>query len=579
MGISLSCCENLRKVEPASDKENSEEDLEDETKSSSVINYNRTCTDVFYLILFIAFIVVLVSICGRENIADSTIGCKGANMTSLKYLFVEPALDSETTVINRMCVSSCEDYNMKSLLNRCIPKQATKYSNKFFSKSGIRNFFEEVSEDLDICWREILCLFVLAFVLSFVIVFLLQYLVGILVWLVLIGIVLASIIGVIWLWVKYDLVRRSTPEDSEVGVQRRQSWLAYAIIGTIITICICLVIFVMRKRVQLVIQLFKEAGKAITSVPLLLLEPFLTFFALSVTVTLWFYFALWIESSGHVTVQTNQSVSIVKDSTMRVTRWYNLLAFFWFTQFVMGCQHCVIAGTVAAWFFARDKSALSCPMAGSFKRLLRYHLGTVACGSLIVSLVQIVRVILKSVEYWLRDPQNKALVFISTCCHCCLGCFENLLQYLTRNAYIETAIFGHPFCEAGRKAFALLSNNALRVFVINSVGDFVLFLSKAFVVLCTVLVGTQVIQQKDGVQHNWVLLVLVGLFAYLVSHCFVAVYEMTIDTIFICFCEDCERNDGIAQPYFMSRGLMEFVQNSKKALEAEEKTNAWSSRE
>ena len=36
-----------------------------------------------------------------------------------------------------------------------------------------------------------------------------------------------------------------------------------------------LVILVMRKRIKLVIQLFKEAGKAINSMPLLLLEPLL----------------------------------------------------------------------------------------------------------------------------------------------------------------------------------------------------------------------------------------------------------------------------------------------------------------
>lgn len=31
---------------------------------------------------------------------------------------------------------------------------------------------------------------------------------------------------------------------------------------------------------------------------------------------------------------------------------------------------------------------------------------------------------------------------------------------------------------------------------------------------------------------------------------------MCIDTVFICFCEDCEMNDGQQRPYFMSRGLM-----------------------
>lgn len=57
---------------------------------------------------------------------------------------------------------------------------------------------------------------------------------------------------------------------------------------------------------------------------------------------------------------------------------------------------------------------------------------------------------------------------------------------------------------------------------------------------------------------------------------------MTIDTIFLCFCEDCERNDGLMRPYFMSRGLMEFVQKSKNLLEIQEYRpghGAWSTNE
>ena len=46
---------------------------------------------------------------------------------------------------------------------------------------------------------------------------------------------------------------------------------------------------------------------------------------------------------------------------------------------------------------------------------------------------------------------------------------------------------------------------------------------------------------------------------------------MVIDTIFLCFCEDSDRNDGVARPYYMSRGLMEYVENSRKALEADSK--------
>lgn len=51
---------------------------------------------------------------------------------------------------------------------------------------------------------------------------------------------------------------------------------------------------------------------------------------------------------------------------------------------------------------------------------------------------------------------------------------------------------------------------------------------------------------------------------------------MTIDTIFLCFCEDCEINNGISRPYYMSRDLMRFIENSKRTLMVPERApQAW----
>lgn len=55
-------------------------------------------------------------------------------------------------------------------------------------------------------------------------------------------------------------------------------------------------------------------------------------------------------------------------------------------------------------------------------------------------------------------------------------------------------MYGHSFCVAGRQAFKLLVNNALKVTVINSVGDFVLFLAKVLVVAATVLIGVEILK-------------------------------------------------------------------------------------
>jgi hypothetical protein len=78
-----------------------------------------------------------------------------------------------------------------------------------------------------------------------------------------------------------------------------------------------------------------------------------TFLSLGVVVTLWFYFCLWIESAGHLTPKQPHVYQYQKDGWMKLTRWYNLLAMLWMCQFVIGCQHMVLAGAISDWYFNR----------------------------------------------------------------------------------------------------------------------------------------------------------------------------------------------------------------------------------
>jgi len=74
---------------------------------------------------------------------------------------------------------------------------------------------------------------------------------------------------------KRHLLNESEDDQSDVDKRTVTAYLIFAIIATILTIVVLLVILVMRKRIQLVVQLFKEAGKAVASLPILLFEPIL----------------------------------------------------------------------------------------------------------------------------------------------------------------------------------------------------------------------------------------------------------------------------------------------------------------
>ena len=48
--------------------------------------------------------------------------------------------------------------------------------------------------------------------------------------------------------------------------------------------------------------------------------------------------------------------------------------------------------------------------------------------------------------------------------------------------------------------------------------------------------------------------------SYFIASSFFDVYEMAVDTLFLCFLEDLERNDGTPErPFFMSKGLRRVV--------------------
>merc|ERR1712223_1164461 len=60
-----------------------------------------------------------------------------------------------------------------------------------------------------------------------------------------------------------------------------------------------------------------------------------------------------------------------------------------------------------------------------------------------------------------------------------------------------------------------------------------------------------------------IVVIVVG--SYFITSSFFSVYSMAVDTIFLCFLEDLERNDGTPQrPYFMSVGLQKVVGRMQK---------------
>lgn len=157
---------------------------------------------------------------------------------------------------------------------------------------------------------------------------------------------------------------------------------------------------------------------------------------------------------------------------------------------------------------------------------------------------------------------------------------QRFFEYLVRNAYIIVAKDGTPLITSGKRAISLFKNHFENFVVLNQVGNVVLWIGKILVILIAAFVGNSLLPVKnlislknywfkliffqDFVEKTSVTMILV-LIAFVICHGFLTVFDMTLNTIFICFCDDCDQNDGVARPYAMSDRLKAVMRELKPA--------------
>lgn len=257
---------------------------------------------------------------------------------------------------------------------------------------------------------------------------------------------------------------------------------------------------------------------------------------------------------------------------------YGVLGLFWTLNWVLALGQCVLAGAFASfyWAFHKPQDIPTFPLISAFIRTLRYHTGSLAFGALILTLVQIARVILEYIDHKLRGVQNPVARCIMCCFKCCLWCLEKFIKFLNRNAYIMIAIYGKNFCVSAKNAFTLLMRNIVRVVVLDKVTDLLLFFGKLLVVggvgVLSFFFFSGRIQglgrdfKSPHLNYYWLPIMTSIVGAYVIASGFFSVFGMCVDTLFLCFLEDLERNDGsLDRPYYMSKSLLKILGKKNEA--------------
>lgn len=371
--------------------------------------------------------------------------------------------------------------------------------------------------------------------------------------------------------------------------------LAVQIVGGVfggLGLIMALIFFFMRNQIRIAVEVVKESSRAIFAMKSIMFFPIFPAIAGVAYLSVWLYTGLYVWSvsdlSPQVTpeaVRTYQTAffperyatsllptgaNMTNDNPYmmmrfeRIDMWryaagYHFFHMLWNVQFLVYFGYLVFAGATCDWYFTSKKDASGekyrgdgegelshYPVLKSLKRTMIYHLGTVALCSLIIAIVQMIRATLMYIEKTTQGtPPNAMQKALFASIQCCLKCLECCLDKLNKNALIWTAIWGDGFCTAACSAFALIWRNLHRVAAISVVSS--ILLSCTTLIVCSFNAATfwAVIAYSgkyDDVSSPVATCLVVFLLSWMIGKVFMTVFQSVIDTIFICFLVDCEKN-------------------------------------
>ena len=178
-------------------------------------------------------------------------------------------------------------------------------------------------------------------------------------------------------------------------------------------------------------------------------------------------------------------------------------------------------------------------------------------GAAIIAVVQFFQLVLMLVDNYTKDAQKKncMLMIAIKCARCCAWCLRKTVEFISFYGFVFVAVDGQSFCLACKETFRLVIAYPAQT-AVNKICQKLLKLLIGYStpVICAVcafywLDGDTTYSDK---YNPFYAALVVGLVAFIIADGVCIVFDVAIDTIYICAFKDMEENKP---PKFMSNNL------------------------
>jgi hypothetical protein len=251
---------------------------------------------------------------------------------------------------------------------------------------------------------------------------------------------------------------------------------------------------------------------------------------------------------------------VVSATSIDYRFWLALLNLLWVNGFLIAFGQCSLAGGAASWYFAPNDEKLSPShtLAG-IKNTFLYHQGSVAFGSLIVALVQLVKYYLLYLAKQAEQQHNPFMACVFRCLAYVVWCVEKCVKFMNKNAYIQIALLGKKFCTAMKDAFWLVFRNAGRIAAAGLISPIIHFFGMLTITVATTMFGVVMVRELYPTELNnpYNCGIFYFIEGYVCGRLVMNVFGMGVDTMLQCFVADEEINGQVGEhtPYELTAFL------------------------
>jgi hypothetical protein len=244
------------------------------------------------------------------------------------------------------------------------------------------------------------------------------------------------------------------------------------------------------------------------------------------------------------------------------------------TSFFQSLASFIYSSTACIWYFEQggNDKTVSKPVTRSFWRAFRYHLGSLAFGSLIIAIIRMIMAVVAYIRYQLEtgsSPKENKVTRIYKCLLnlllCILGCIEKCIEFINYHAFVQISLRGKNFCRSAFDGYSIIIRNLGRWTALTAIGGLFNMIGKLFIAGVTGVIGYIIITQADVYSSKLnspllptLVFILVG---YVIGSVFISIYGNAADALMHCFLVDCEIN---RDPKHSPEALRAFVEDEKE---------------